>query len=165
MSNHRIADMVRRNLQITRMIKKRHIVLLLFFGYVILLFALADQFEFRDQNLIGKGFATRFGEGLGLFFRYIIISFLSSSTFLILAFFLHNRLSIVFILLAPFLNIAVAFVVGLLLDFILWLAQLGEVISIFQKIFIIATVSTIVTTLWLLGDMFKIENERDMHTT
>jgi hypothetical protein len=83
-----------------------------------------------------------------------------------LAYFIHNKLPSVFILLAPFLNVAVAFVVGLLLDFMLWLTQLEGVISVFQKIFIIATISTIGTTLWLLGDMFKSETERqDMLTT
>ena len=61
--------------------KKRYLVLLLFFVYVTLLFVLAGQFETRDSNLISKGFAINLGEGLSLFFRYIAISFLSSSAF------------------------------------------------------------------------------------
>jgi hypothetical protein len=125
-----------------------------------LLLVLAGQFEIRDQNSISKEFDSRFGESLGLLFRYITISFLSSSAFLILAYFIHNKLSSVSILLAPFLNMAVASVIGLLLDFILWLTQLEAAISVFQKIFIIATISTIGTTFWLLGDMFKSETER-----
>lgn len=146
--------------------KKRYLVLLLFFVYVVLLLVLAGQYEIRDQNSIGKGFATSIGEGLGLFFRYITISFFSSSAFLILAYFIQNKLSFLFILLAPFLNVAVAFVVGLLLSFILWISQLEDAISVYQKVFIIATISTIGTTLWLLGDMFKSGNERqDMRTT
>jgi len=68
---------------------------------------------------------------------------------------LYTTSFLFFILLAPFLNVAVAFVVGLLVSFILWITQLEDAISVFQKVFIIATISTIGTTLWLLGDMFK----------
>jgi hypothetical protein len=146
--------------------KKRYIVLLLFVVYVTLLLVLAGQYEIREQNYVGKGFLSGFGKSLGLFFRYIAISFLSSSAFLILAYFIHNKLSFFFILLAPFLNVGVAIAVGLLMSFILWVTQLEDAISVFQKVFIIATISTIGTTLWLLGDMFKSENElKDMRTT
>lgn len=146
--------------------RKRYLVLLLFFVYVTLLLVLAGQYEIREQSSIGKGFFSSLGESLGLFFRYITISFLSSSAFLILAYFIHKKLSFLFILLASFLNVTVGFVVGLLLSFILWITQLEDEVSIYQKVFIIATISTITTTLWLLVDVFKSKTElQDKRTT
>jgi uncharacterized membrane protein len=149
----------------TGKMKKRHLVLILFFVYAIFLLALAGQYETDAQNSIVNGFFNSFSESLGLVFRYITISFLSSSAYLIFAYLIQNKLSFLFVLLAPFLNVAVAFVVGVLLSFVLWITQLEEVISIFQKVFIIATISTLGTTLWLLRDMFKTETElQDMRT-
>jgi type III secretory pathway component EscS len=106
-----------------------------------------------------SGFFSGLGQSLDLFFGYVAISFLSSSAYLIVCYFIHNKLSPLFILFAPFLNVAVAVVIGILLNFILWVTELDEMISVFQKVFMIAAISTIGTTIWLLGDMFR--NEMD----
>jgi hypothetical protein len=121
---------------------------------------LASQYEIREQNSTAKGFLIGFSESLGLVFRYITISFLAISSFLIVAYAIHNKLSFLFILLVPFLNVAVAFIMGLTLSFVLWITQLDENVSIFEKGFMIATISMIGTTVWLLGDMFKNETKQ-----
>ena len=141
---------------IRRKMKKEHIVFILFFVYVIMLLMLAGQFEIHEQNSMHRGLLS----GWNMLFRYVTISFLSSAAFLIIAYFIHNKLSVLFILLAPFLNVATAFAVGLLLNLIFWVTQLEEAISDFQKIFLISTISTLITTLWLLGDMFKKGSKR-----
>jgi hypothetical protein len=141
--------------------KKRYLLLLLFSVYVTLLFFLANQYEIREQNSTAKGFSIGFGESLGLIFRYITISLLASCSFLILAYAIYNKLSFLFILLIPFLNVAVAFIVGLTLNFVLWITQLDETVNIFQKVLTIATISTIGTTLWLLGHMFKMKQKNN----
>jgi len=139
--------------------KKRGIILVLFSVYVIILFIVAAQYELREQNLTAKGFGARLGESLSLLFGYFYIAFVSSSLFLIVSYFIHKKLSFVFIFLAPFLNVMVAFAIGLSLTFILEIFQLDTFFSPFQKTFMTATLSTLAIMLWILGDVFKKETE------
>jgi hypothetical protein len=132
---------------------------------VALLFIATIQYEARDQELSTKGFARAFGESLSLFRSYFIISFLGSCAFWIVTYFIHKKLSLLFIPFAIFLNVLVAVLVGLILDFVLWITQMEAAVSIFQKVFMIATISTIGTTVWLLGDMFKVKKNPDVGTT
>jgi fructose-specific phosphotransferase system IIC component len=55
----------------------------------------------------------------------------------------------------PFLNVIVALVVALALNFFLWITQLEKTVNDFQQIFIVAVISTMITWLWLLGDLFS----------
>ncbi|MFI5187216.1 MAG: hypothetical protein ACHQF0_10850 [Chitinophagales bacterium] len=136
--------------------KKKYLVIAIYFVYAALLFIVAVHYGYSEEHRVSKDLGG-IGDSLRLYFRFTTISFLSSSTFLIIAYAIHNKRSFLFILLAPFLNVAVCVGVGLIMNFVLWITQLEEAVSIFQQIFMIATISTMVTMLWLLGDIFKNE--------
>jgi hypothetical protein len=70
--------------------KKKHIVIALYCIYVAVLFKVAVSYWVTEESS-NKGFAASLGISLGLFFRFIVISFLSSSAFLIIAHVIHKK--------------------------------------------------------------------------
>ena len=140
-------------------------VLLIYLIYVSVLFAVMAYNEFAEERSISRGL-NGLGSSLSLFFHFIEISFFASTAFLIVVHAIRGRVSLSFILLAPFLNVLVAMLIGILVGFVLCITQLEKSISNFQKIFIVASFSTTATTLWLLGDLFKSQpRNEDMRIT
>jgi type III secretory pathway component EscS len=135
--------------------KKKYLIITIYFFYVALLFIVARNYDYKDEHFIPKDL-NDLSDSLKLFFQFLAIAFISSAVFLIIAFIIYDKVSRLFILLAPFVNVAMAAVVGLIMNFIFWITQLEEVLSDFQKVFVISTISTMGTFLWL-GDVLKKE--------
>ena len=137
---------------------KKYLILLLFLVYVILLFAMAIRFDDRDQQLASGRFLSGLAESVSLLFRYIAFSIMTSSAFLFCVnYFKKGPLS--YILLAPLFFIGVAFVIGLIISFFLWISRLEDDVNIYQKMFLISTTSTTVITIWLIGDKTRLKKE------
>ena len=133
--------------------KKKRLVIGIYSLYIMALFVLCASYDLRHEKAASQGFKG-FGESSYLVFSFIAISFLSSAAFLIIAYSVYKKFSFLFIIFAPFFT-AVAFViVGLALDFLLWITQLGQAINTFQQFFIIAVLASMITMIWLLKDMF-----------
>jgi len=141
-----------RNLIGIKQMRKKYLILFIYFIYVTLLFMVSAHNDFVEEEMISRSFNSF--DSLDLLFRFIAIAFIVSSIFLIIAFIIHKRVSFSFIILAPFLNLLLAVIIGILVGFVLWITDLEYSISDFQRTFIIATFSTTITTLWLLGDLF-----------
>ena len=133
---------------------RRKYLTIIYAAYVALLFYLSSHYDLIEEYTIPKGL-NGLGESLALLLRYLIIAFVSSSTFLIVACIISKRQSIVSMVMVPFLNVIVALVVALALNFFLWITQLEKTVNDFQQIFIVAVISTMITWLWLLGDLFS----------
>jgi hypothetical protein len=117
------------------------------------LFVLCPCYDLREDKVASQGFKG-LGESLSLVFSFIAISFLSSIAFLIIVYSVYKKFSFLFLIFAPFFT-AVAFViVGLALDFTLWITQLEEAVNTFQQFFIIAAVGSMITMIWLIKDMY-----------
>lgn len=132
---------------------KRYLTLLLFFLYVALLFILSVRFDDRDRQLASGRFFSGFGESLSLLIRYTAFAIVTSSAFLICVNYFKTGSSLSFTLSAPLFFIGVAFIVGLIISFFLWISRLENDISIFQKLFLISTITTALITLWLFGNL------------
>lgn len=133
--------------------KKKHIVIAIYFLYMAVLFVVCAHYDLMAEKAVSKGF-NGLGENLQAIFSFMSISYLTSTVFLVIAYSVYSRFSFLFSLLSPFFTAFSFVIVGLALNFILWITQLGEAINDFQKFFIIATMSSMITMFWLLKDMF-----------
>lgn len=133
--------------------KKKHIVIAIYFLYMAVLFVVCAHYDLMAEKAVSKGF-NGLGENLQAIFSFMSVSYLTSTVFLVIAYSVYSRFSFLFSLLSPFFTAFSFVIVGLALNFILWITQLGEAINDFQKFFIIATMSSMITMFWLLKDMF-----------
>ena len=133
--------------------KKKHIVIAIYFLYMAVLFVVCAHYDLMAEKAVSKGF-NGLGENLQAIFSFMSISYLTSTVFLVIAYSVYSRFSFLFSLLSPFISAFSFVIVGLALNFILWITQLGEAINDFQKFFIIAAISSLITMFWLLKDMF-----------
>lgn len=133
--------------------KKKHIVIAIYFLYMAVLFVVCAHYDLMAEKAVSKGF-NGLGENLQAIFSFMSVSYLTSTVFLVIAYSVYSRFSFLFSLLSPFFTAFSFVIVGLALNFILWITQLGEGINDFQKFFIIATMSSMITMFWLLKDMF-----------
>jgi hypothetical protein len=116
-----------------------------FSAYVLLLLAVTGYYDIKEQYSRDFDFIFR------AFFGCLITAFVSSTLFFIIVYLVDKTLTLLFVFLVPFLNIATAFCISSLLDLVLWSAGLEGSVSIFQKLFLVSTIATLVTTLWLAG--------------
>jgi hypothetical protein len=133
--------------------KKKHFVIAIYFLYIALLFVVCAGYDLREEKVASQGFKSP-GESIHLIFSFIAIAFLISIAFLITAYSAYKKFSFLFIIFAPFFTAAAFVLVGVALNFIFWITQLEQAINDFQKFFIIATISSMTTMIWLLRDIF-----------
>lgn len=131
--------------------------LLLLIVYLTLLLIIAGQYDTCKQSLNVENFGRSINESMRLLFSYVAISFFSSSLFIIASYLLYNQTISVSILLMHIMNIFTCVTEGVVSCFILWITQLNEAVGIFYKTFMIATISTISTTIWMLRIDFKVK--------
>lgn len=137
---------------------KKFLIISAYTIYVALLFIKIAHYEFKESWRDSNSFLP----GLGSFFGFLNISIIYSSAFLITAYIIYRKLSPFFLLFVPFFNLLVAVAVGYTLSFILWIAHLKESVSDLQQTFMIAALSTMITTLLFMGDVFKSKIDKNM---
>jgi hypothetical protein len=133
--------------------KRRSKVLIIFFVYVTLLLIL------MGHNDVSEELVTSFTFSIDRIIRFILISFIASNVFLIFVSLINNNFSLYLIFLTPLLNIFVSLVVSSILNTIFQLFLLND-ISIYQISFLIATISTVITTMILSLDIFNSKNPK-----
>ena len=130
--------------------KGKHLFIAVYIIFALSLFAAAG---YLDKYEAPQGFAS-LGIALQRLLLFILISFVSSSALVLLAIIIDKKFTPALVVIALFFNIMMGIAVALALNFILWITQSGGLITLFQKIFLIATITTMVTVIWLAGDIF-----------
>jgi hypothetical protein len=127
--------------------KKKTVIFAIYFLYVALLFLLTASYEIE----IDQPGADRFSDFFSLLSKLAAISFLSSIVVLILANTILRKFSFSFSMLIPVLFFVVALFVGFGLSFVIWIAGLKDILSIYQIIFLSATFATLGLLFWIFN--------------
>lgn len=142
--------------------KKKHSILLIYGIYIVSLFGLSIYYQDLDESSPTMNFATSFSRSLGSFTQFFWFSFFVSWLFVAVVFFIHKKLSFAFILLTPLFLFFIGLLVFLLADFVLWISQWRPDLSDYQELFLLASVSTTILTVWIFADVFRNSENRNI---